>query len=71
MTDKIEFSDEELKRVNSFEPQMTKEYLNDLLRDKIALAVDRVKQTYCKHDSVGYENVKQWYICNHCGREWK
>ncbi len=71
MNDKIEFTLEDIKSLNFFEPQHALDSLNDMLRDKIAIVTERMKQSYCKHESVGYENVKEWYVCNHCGREWK
>ena len=71
MINNIEFTLEDIKALNFFEPQAALDQLNELLSEKIAIVTERMKQTYCKHDSVGYEMIKEQYICNHCGRIWQ
>ncbi len=71
MTDSIEFTLEDIKSLNFFEPQAALDCLNDMLAEKIAVVSERMKRTYCKHASVGYEMIREEYVCNHCGRIWK
>ncbi len=71
MDNVVRFTLEEIKALNFFEPQAALDTLNDLLGAKINIVVERMRQTYCKHDSVGYEMIKEQYICNNCGRVWR
>ncbi len=67
----IEFTDIELSKINTFEPQKMKEYLNDLLTQKIAEVTERIKQSLCKHDSTRYVMPQDTFNCNHCGKVWE
>ncbi len=70
----IEFTDEELKSLNFFEPQKAKNYLNDLLTQKIAGIVERVekqmRERYCDHEKVFYSPSADGIICEECERKW-
>lgn len=72
----IEFTDEELKLVNSFEPMKTKEYLNDLLRDKINVLSVRIeiemKRKHCYHKEwLDHFKASDTIGCSDCGKVWK
>ncbi len=72
----IEFTDEELAKVNFFEPQKMKIYLNDLLTEKLAEIVHRIeyqaKQKYCYHrkEDLEYSKASDSILCLECDREW-
>lgn len=84
MTEKVEFSDDEIKNVvNAFEPLKTKAYLNDLLTVKIASIIERVeeqmtiqaeikmKQKYCPHKKIKAIKIQESILCDECEKVWK
>ncbi len=74
MTDGIEFTMEDIKKLNFFEPQNALECLNDLLRDKVNLIAARIEcemiRKHCDHD-LSYYTEKDIVVCKDCGKEWK
>ncbi len=70
MTDKIEFTLEDIKALNFFEPQHALDSLNEMLTEKIAIVTERMEQTYCKHDNVKYDRSADVHACLHCNRTW-
>ncbi len=70
MNDKIEFTLEDIKALNFFEPQHALDSLNEMLTEKITIVTERMKQTYCKHDGVAYDRLKDVHTCNGCGKVW-
>lgn len=69
----IEFTNEELARVNSFEPQKMRDYLNELLTEKISQIVERIefetRQKYCDHD-LSYYIESDEVSCSKCSKDW-
>lgn len=74
MKELIEFTSEELKKIIMVPTDRAVEYLNDLLRDKITEATDRVRvgmrRAYCAHSSVVYEAGTGYCLCKECGKRW-
>jgi hypothetical protein len=73
----VGFTDEEIKPVNPFEPQKTKQYLNDLFTKKVEVIVGRIetmmKQRYCTHKQqhLDWNKTSDTVLCLECDREWE
>jgi hypothetical protein len=73
--DVVEFTLDQIKSYNFFEPQKALADINDELRKKIATVVERIedfyRKKYCSHrqQHLEYSKVVDTVLCLECDRE--